>query len=82
MLVLYYLNIEDFSFFSEAVLIVFKIQIAQFIYFKCTNLKSVNVNFDPTNATFPERGQHVQDRVEATPPGGKKDFKKIQTISV
>lgn len=35
----------------------------------CTNLKSVDVNFDPSDVAFLERGEHVQDWVEAAPSG-------------
>lgn len=38
----------------------------------CTNLKSVDVNFDPSDVAFLERGKHVQDWVEAAPSGETK----------
>ena len=34
-----------------------------------TNLKSVDMNLDPSDVAFLERGKHVQDWVEAAPPG-------------
>lgn len=44
-----------------------------------TNLKPVDVNFDPSDVAFLERGQHVQDRVEAA-PSGETEVKTTQAL--